>query len=95
MFAALVTAGLYSLAHPPFGAEILLFGALVPLLAVAERVGPARAALAGAGFGLLIAAFIVAWIGPTLVGYYERSIPFTAALLLLLSANLQRNAWAR
>ena len=84
MFAALVTAGLYSLAHPPFGAEILLFGALVPLLAVAERVGPARAALAGAGFGLLIAAFIVAWIGPTLVGYYERSIPFTAALLLLL-----------
>ncbi len=82
--AVLVTAGAYSLAYPPFGWEALLWIALVPLLQRVERMGVGQAALAGAGFGVLIAAFIVAWIGPTLVGYYERSLLFTVGLLGVL-----------
>ena len=83
-WAVLVAAALYSAAFPPFGVEWLLWVALVPLLLVLGRVGPGRAALLGGGFGFGIAAFIVSWIGPTLVGYYEQSLLLAGGLLVLL-----------
>lgn len=81
---AVATAAVYSLAYPPFEAELLLWVALVPLLHALGRARPAAAAWAGAAFGAGIAAFIVAWVGPTLVGYYERPWWFAALLLPVL-----------
>ena len=84
VWAVLVSAALYSAAFPPFGIDWLLWVALVPLLGALGRLGAGQAVLLGGGFGFSIAVFIVSWIGPTLVGYYERPLLFAGGLLALL-----------
>ena len=53
----------FSLAFPPIDAGFLALPALVPLLAMVRRAGPARGALLGAVFGVTSYGAILSWIG--------------------------------
>jgi apolipoprotein N-acyltransferase len=82
---ALASALLYAACFPPFEWP-LTWLALVPLLAALDRPGAGRAALAGAVWGAATTAAVVAWLLPTLTGYYERSLPAALGVFAVVAA---------
>jgi apolipoprotein N-acyltransferase len=74
----------YAACFPPFELP-LSWVALVPLLFAIERASPARAALLGALWGAIVTASVVAWLLPTLTGYFEQSLPVALGVFAVVA----------
>ncbi|HEY2389295.1 MAG TPA: apolipoprotein N-acyltransferase [Candidatus Binatia bacterium] len=90
--AALVVAGaaLYAAAFPPYGCDVTAWVALVPLLAVLDRVGQRGALVAGAAYGSLFFAALVPWVVSAAAAYFGArlltAVAFAAAICVLFVA---------
>jgi len=87
----LVGAALYACALPPFDLAPLGWVALVPLLTLARRTSPSRAALLGAVAGFYTAWTVTWWLPQAIAAYFDASLlrgVGTISLAFLLASSL-------